>query len=182
MHHSGTHLARGTPTLRRRHTRRLPTLTLLGLVMTFAFTGSALARSYTRLDAGALVRAAGSRDAAYLVLRPRDCESAATLLRLFDREPIARNVAILGVLLVGATATEADSVRRLLSGIRPGLAVRRASRIERRTLSALGMRRAPFLVLLETGTGALRFASAPPRTVGDELALARILTEVARAH
>ena len=182
MHRRGTHLPRDPLASGRRLIQHARATALLGLVMAAAFAGAAFAREHARLDAGALVRAAGNRDAAYLVLRPRDCEGSVALLRLFDREPIARRIAILGVLLVGASATEADSLRQLLSGIRPGLIVRTPSRTERRTLGALGLRRAPFLVLLESRTGALRFASALPRNVSQELALGRILTEVAGAH
>lgn len=181
MHRAGTHHARVSPAIDRRLVRCTRTTALLVLVLAATFTASYAARAYGRLDAGSLVRAAGSRDAAYLIMRPIDCEGSVALLRLFDREPIARRIAMLGVLLVGASALEADSLRRLLTGIRPDLAVRPASRTERRTLGALGLRPAPFLVVLESGTGALRFASVPPRSVRAELALTRILTEVASA-
>lgn len=183
MHPPGTHPARGsTPAIASSLVNALRLVSLLATVAGCAWIGSSAAARFAQLDPRPLVQSSGDRDAAYLVLRPRDCESAVSMLRLFDRAPIARRVALLGVLLVESSAREADSLRRVVHGLRPGLALRVATRTERRTLGALGLRRAPFLVLLEARSGAVRFATALPRDADQQVALARALGGVVDAH
>ena len=113
---------------------------------------------------------------AYAVMQLGDCTSNLAFLTIFRRPRVARGIRMAGVLLAGeGTVAEA---RRALGPTMASLAVVGVDHRVEVALVAIGQRATPFLVVLDR-MGAVVFSSPTPATAEAQVALGRILQQLA---
>jgi hypothetical protein len=151
-----------------------PPLLLLLLSLTFGLLLEAQGHERTRRG---LTFTAQRPLVAYLVLRSEDCEAHLELLRHLERPGIARSTEIGGALLLGSTHA-AQPAMALIARELPNVPARSATRSERRLFMQHGYRRTPVLLVLESASGAVRFASRVPLTPRERVRFLAALSAV----
>ena len=154
--------------------QRSPPLLLLLLSVTFGLLLEAQGHERTRRG---LTFTAQRPLVAYLVLRTEDCEAHLELLRHLERPGISRSTEIGGALLLGSMGA-ARPAMALIARELPGVPARIATRAERRLFMQHGYRRTPVLLVLESASGAVRFASSMPLTPRERLRFLAALNAV----
>jgi hypothetical protein len=153
--------------------------TLLAAVALFA-AGAGVRSDRPAARLGDLLRpAAGASQVplhAYAVMQLGDCTGNLSFLSLFRRPRVARGVRMAGILLGGA-GTVADA-RRALGPSLASLAVIDVDDRLEGALVAVGQRATPFLVVLDR-MGAVVFSSPAPGTAEAQIALGRLLQQLA---
>ncbi len=164
-------------------TARRPLLHFAGALLAALalFTAGTRARSTPHVGRlGDVLRpVAGASQAplhAFAVMQLGDCTGNLSFLSLFRRPRVAGGIHMAGIVLAGrGTVAEA---RRALGPSLASLAVIDVDPRAEAALVAVGQRATPFLVVLDR-MGAVVFSSPAPRSAESQVALGRILQQLA---